>query len=147
MTRLTEYHQGVAVIKKKSLLKDAMEKLAAYEDAEDSEMEALTDALMEHICDHVCIGPKVVLDPAQMEQYCANCQVGQYLKSIQIKYDQVNNFVNSQAGQLLKIYRSFVSCDDCIHCQKESDCRWCNNPDGLEGHLEPGTGCTRGKKR
>lgn len=35
MARLTEYHNGVAVIKDKSLLSEAMEKLAQYEDMED----------------------------------------------------------------------------------------------------------------
>ena len=35
MERLTERHCGVAVIKNKSKLKEAMEKLAAYEEAEE----------------------------------------------------------------------------------------------------------------
>lgn len=35
MERYTEYHCGVAVIKNKELLKEAMAKLAAYEDAEE----------------------------------------------------------------------------------------------------------------
>lgn len=35
MERLTEYRCGVAVIKNKELLKEAMAKLAAYEDAEE----------------------------------------------------------------------------------------------------------------
>lgn len=35
MERLTERHCGVAVIKDKSKLKEAMEKLAAYEEAEE----------------------------------------------------------------------------------------------------------------
>ena len=34
--RYTEYHAGKAVIKDKSLLAEAMEKLAKYEDAEDT---------------------------------------------------------------------------------------------------------------
>ncbi|MED9967291.1 MAG: hypothetical protein UFJ18_10925 [Blautia sp.] len=33
--RYTEYHDGVAVIKDKALLKEAMAKLAKYEDVED----------------------------------------------------------------------------------------------------------------
>lgn len=33
--RYTEYHDGVAVIKDKSLIKDAMAKLAKYEDVEE----------------------------------------------------------------------------------------------------------------
>ena len=36
MERLTEYHAGKAVIKDKSLLPDAMEKLARYEDREEN---------------------------------------------------------------------------------------------------------------
>ena len=35
MSRLTEYHCGVAVIKDKNKLKDAMQKLANYEDLEE----------------------------------------------------------------------------------------------------------------
>lgn len=38
MERYTEYHCGVAVIKNKELLKEAMAKLAAYEDAEEEGM-------------------------------------------------------------------------------------------------------------
>lgn len=34
-SRLTEYHCGVAVIKNKELLKEAMAKLAAFEDNEE----------------------------------------------------------------------------------------------------------------
>lgn len=34
--RYTEYHEGVAVIKDKALHKEAMRKLAAYEDAEEA---------------------------------------------------------------------------------------------------------------
>lgn len=35
MSRLTEYHCGVAVIKNKALLKEAMQRLANYEDLEE----------------------------------------------------------------------------------------------------------------
>ena len=38
MERLTERHCGVAVIKNKSKLKEAMEKLATYEDDEEKNM-------------------------------------------------------------------------------------------------------------
>lgn len=39
MERLTERHCGVAVIKDKNKLKEAMEKLAAYEEAEEQHIE------------------------------------------------------------------------------------------------------------
>ena len=38
MSRLTEYHCGVAVIKDKNKLKDAMQKLANYEDLEEQRL-------------------------------------------------------------------------------------------------------------
>lgn len=41
--RYTEYHNGVAVIKDKNLLKEAMEKLAKYEDKEDKEKALMAD--------------------------------------------------------------------------------------------------------
>lgn len=43
MSRLTEYHCGVAVIKSKELLKEAMKKLAKYEDLEDIKEEQEKD--------------------------------------------------------------------------------------------------------
>ena len=45
--RLTEYHCGVAVIKNKELLGKAMEKLAAYEDAEERGMKITVNILPE----------------------------------------------------------------------------------------------------
>ena len=45
--RLTEYHCGVAVIKDKALIGEAMEKLAAYEDAEELGMKITVDILPE----------------------------------------------------------------------------------------------------
>ncbi|MDD3185992.1 MAG: hypothetical protein PHT76_11905 [Anaerostipes sp.] len=36
--RYTEYHKGMAVIKDKALLKEAMKKLAKYEDCEESKI-------------------------------------------------------------------------------------------------------------
>jgi len=41
--RYTEYHNGVAVIKDKNLLKEAMAKLAKYEDKEDKEKALMAD--------------------------------------------------------------------------------------------------------
>ena len=149
MERLTEYHQGVAVIKKKSEHKEAMTKLARIEDIEEEapEMEKITTEMMEYICDHVCIAPKTVLDDEQLEHYCGECKMGKYVCDICNTYNQVNDFVNSQAGKLLLMYRNFVRCDECEYCQEETDCRWCKNKDVLSGHLEPGTGCTRGVKK
>lgn len=52
MERLTTRHCGVAVIKNKSKLKEAMEKLAAYEDAEDKKVRCKPGDMIWHIeCD------------------------------------------------------------------------------------------------
>ena len=45
MERLTERHCGVAVIKNKSKLKEAMEKLAAYEDDEEKNIKTNGDVI------------------------------------------------------------------------------------------------------
>lgn len=45
MERLTERHCGVAVIKNKSKLKEAMEKLAAYEDDEEKNIKTNGDMI------------------------------------------------------------------------------------------------------
>lgn len=149
MERLTEYHAGKAVIKDKSLLPKAMEKLARYEDVEkeSKDIQKITTEMMEYICDHVCIAPKTVLDDEQLERYCEECKMGKYVCDICNTYNQINGFVNRQAGKLLLMYRNFVRCDECEYCQEETDCRWCKNKDGLDAHLEPGTGCTRGVKK
>ena len=148
MERLTTRHSGVAVIKDKSKHKEAMEKLARMEDYEEegSDMEKITTEMMEHICDYVCIAPKVIADEEQMERYCGECKMGKYVCDICNTYNQINDFVNSQAGKLLMMYRNFVFCHECVYYQNEDDCRWCKNKEGLDGHLEYGTGCTRGEK-
>ena len=77
MDRLTEYRAGKAVIKDKSLLPKAMEKLARYEDGEveHNDMQKITTEMMEYICDHVCISPKVITDEEQMQSYCEECKM------------------------------------------------------------------------
>ena len=71
MERLTEYHAGKAVIKYKLLLPKAMEKIARYEDMEEEpkDMQKIKTEMMEYICDHVCISPKVITDEEQMQHY------------------------------------------------------------------------------
>ncbi len=54
--RYTEYHNGVAVIKDKTFLKEAMAKLAKYEDAEDknkAEIANIEKMSREDIIDHL----------------------------------------------------------------------------------------------
>lgn len=48
-------------------------------------------------------------------------------------------------------YKEYVLCDECQYCEESEDfgiyCRFCRKENGLNGHLEPGTGCTRGKRK
>lgn len=52
--RYTEYHDGVAVIKDKALLKEAMAKLAKYEDAEDKSKAINASAVESGVCQREC---------------------------------------------------------------------------------------------
>lgn len=52
--RYTEYHDGVAVIKDKVLLKEAMEKLAKYEDKEDKRKAINASAVESGVCQREC---------------------------------------------------------------------------------------------
>lgn len=148
MDRLTEYHAGKAVIKDKSLLPKAMGKLARYEDVEkeSKDIQKTTTEMMEYICDHVCISPKVITDEEQIQHYCEECKMEKYICDICSTYNKINDFMNAQAGRIIKMYRNFTFCDECVFCHTEQDCRWCSNIEGLDGHLECGTGCTRGRK-
>lgn len=64
--RYTEYHNGVAVIKDKNLLKEAMEKLAKYEDKEDKEKALMAD--LENRSREDVIG--------SLDDYCGNQKCG-----------------------------------------------------------------------
>lgn len=64
MVRYTEYHGGKAVIKDKSLLPQAMEKLAKIEDM---------SQIPEIVCDQYC---KYVSEtPAELKQCCEKCKL------------------------------------------------------------------------
>lgn len=66
--RYTEYHAGVAVIKDRSLLKDAMAKLARLEDM--SDVPAL-------ICDQYCRFPKESKSEDELiDKHCMECMLG-----------------------------------------------------------------------
>ncbi len=64
--RYTEYHNGVAVIKDKSLMKEAMQKLAEYEDAEDENKAKIAN--IENMSREDVIG--------SLHDYCGNRNCG-----------------------------------------------------------------------
>ena len=102
MERLTTRHNGVAVIKDKTKLKDAMEKLAAYEEAEEEcDMKALTTEFAECICDKLCKYPDVC-DQEELDEYCEMCKMDEFISDILKGYNQLNKFVGSQLENLLK---------------------------------------------
>ena len=64
--RYTEYHDGVAVIKDKSLLPGAMEKLAKIEDMDD---------IPQICCDEYCKYPGRCRSQEEMDQICDGCKL------------------------------------------------------------------------
>lgn len=152
MERLTTRHSGVAVIKDKSKLKEAMEKLARIEEIEedDKTMSEHLEEMAAYICDSVC---KYTQGSSQeeLDEYCEECKLERFLQMVQLKYDEICDFDNAQCMLLMKKYKNFILCDECQYCKVGEEYgiayRWCDNKDGLDGHLEPGTGCTRGMRR
>lgn len=66
--RYTEYHAGVAVIRDKALLPQAMEKLAKIEDM---------DRIPEICCDEYCKYPGRCRSQADMDRYCSRCRLAE----------------------------------------------------------------------
>lgn len=64
--RYTEYHAGVSVIKDKALLKEAMAKLAKYEDKEDKGKALIADLVNRSRKDILCL----------LVDYCSNRNCG-----------------------------------------------------------------------
>ena len=103
MERLTTRHNGVAVIKDKTKLKDAMEKLAAYEEVEEEcDMKALTTEFAECICDKLCKYPIIIHHQKELDEHCEMCKMDEFISDILKGYNKLNTFVGSQVEKLLK---------------------------------------------
>lgn len=101
MERYTEYHNGIAVIRDKSKLKEAMQKLASYEDVEDySDMEKITTEFAEYICDKLCKYP-CIYDQEELDEYCAECKMAEFICGICNCYNKLNTFVGSQLEKIM----------------------------------------------
>ena len=70
--------------------------------AEQTEMDALVEAMMEHICDELCRHPREAQDPEQLEDVCAGCGMSRYVRHILSTYNQLNDFDKSQCKHLLE---------------------------------------------
>lgn len=105
MERFTEYHNGVAVIRDKALLKEAMRKLAGYEDVEElsaeNGMEKITTEFAEYICDELCKWTDRFLNPENLEAYCAECKMGKFICDICNKYNEIDRFAGSELERLM----------------------------------------------
>ena len=64
--RYTEYHCGKAVIKDKSKLSEAMEKLAKIEDM---------DQIPQICCDEYCKYPNQRLRQEELDEICTECEL------------------------------------------------------------------------
>ena len=64
--RYTEYHANVAVIKDRSLLPQAMEKLAKIEDM---------DQIPRICCDEYCKYPNQRLRQEELDEICTECEL------------------------------------------------------------------------
>lgn len=69
---------------------------------ERSEMDKLVESMMEHVCDHLCRFPREQINQEQLEEICAECQMGEYVCGIQNAYNRINDFEKSQCAHLLK---------------------------------------------
>ena len=66
--RYTEYHAGKAVIKDRTLLPQAMKKLAKIEDM---------DRIPEICCDEYCKYPGQCRSQTEMDQVCERCKLAE----------------------------------------------------------------------
>lgn len=77
--RYTEYHEGKAVIKDKSLLPKAMKKLAKVEDVEEKNQEKrgkTVTKIMEEVCEDICDNYCKYRDTADEDCICDGMREG-----------------------------------------------------------------------
>ena len=58
-------------------------------------MDGITTEMMEHICDNLCKYPDQ-LSEMELEDKCAECKMGRFVRDILNQYNKVNDFTNSQ---------------------------------------------------
>lgn len=105
--------------------------------------------MMEHICDNLCVMPKKGYDKEKLDEACAGCELSQHIRNILNTYDKVNSFGKTQAAKLMEKYSSITLCEECEYRApiKATDDYWCRLGNGIDGCLNPGDGCSRGKRK
>lgn len=68
---------------------------------EETWMDGITTEMMEHICDNLCKYPDQ-LSEMELEDKCAECKMGRFMRDILNQYNKVNDFANSQCAKLLE---------------------------------------------
>ena len=68
---------------------------------EETWMDGITSEMMEHICDNLCKHPDQLSGEA-LEDKCAECKMGRFVRDILNQYNKVNDFTNSQCAKLLE---------------------------------------------
>lgn len=68
---------------------------------EETWMDGITTEMMEHICDDLCKYPDQ-LSEMELEDKCAECKMGRFMRDILNQYNKVNDFANSQCAKLLE---------------------------------------------
>lgn len=102
MERYTEYHYGVAVIKDKGKLPEALRKLAGYEDSEECSVEfsKMTEDFSKYICDKICTHP-YVLGEEELAKECKSCRLETYIGEIINKYMEIDRFAGTELEKLM----------------------------------------------
>ncbi len=70
--------------------------------ANQNEMDKIVTPMMEHLCDHLCRFPWETERKEDLEDICAECQMGQYVCDILNTYNRLNDFENTQCAELLR---------------------------------------------
>ena len=108
LDRLTEYHNGVAVIRDKNKLKEAMEKLASYEDVEeDSDMERVSREMSfdeEFVYLKEEFEKVVEREDPQSEPSFVNCVLRRAMRCIRKQGEELRQYKDlEEQGLLLKL--------------------------------------------
>ena len=68
---------------------------------ETTAMDKITEEMMEHVCDHLCRFPWEISDQEEMDAICDNCEMGKHVCNILNEYNRLNDFEQTQRGDLL----------------------------------------------
>lgn len=81
MSRLTEYHGGIA--------------------DEETKMDKITTEFAEHICDNLCRYPNMA-DGKSLEIICSECKIAKFICDILNEHNRINDLDKTQSAKLLK---------------------------------------------